>query len=127
MATKVFFKPTTARSMRLIRHRRVRQKVVGQPERPRLCVFRSLNHIYAQLINDRAGRTVACASTLDPELREQLPGKRKVEQAALVGALLAKRAVAQGVAKIVFDRGGYDFHGRVKALAEAARKGGLSF
>jgi len=115
------------RLARLRRHRRVRKKVVGTPERPRLSVFRSLKHIYAQIIDDSRGHTLVAASTLDPQLRGQLDGLTKTEQARLVGKLLAERALARGVKKVAFDRGGYKYHGRVKALAEAAREGGLDF
>lgn len=117
----------TPREARIRRHLRVRKKVKGTPERPRLNVFRSLNHIYAQVIDDTKGHTLAAASTLDPELRERLDGKSKTEQAALVGELIARRALEKGIAQVVFDRGGYKYHGRVKALAEAARQGGLKF
>jgi len=112
---------------RLRRHRRVRKRVFGTPERPRLNVFRSLNHIYAQVIDDVSGHTVVSASTLDPEIREALVGKTKTEKAKEVGRLVAKRALEQGIKQVVFDRGGYKFHGRVKALADAAREAGLDF
>ena len=109
------------------RHKRVRKKVFGTPERPRLNVFRSLKHIYAQIIDDTVGHTLVAASTLDPELRGKLNGKTKTEKAREVGLLIAKRALAKGIKKVVFDRGGYKYHGRVKALAEGAREGGLEF
>ncbi len=109
------------------RHRHIRKRVVGTPVRPRLNVFRSLNHIYAQVIDDGAGLTLASASTLDHEVRDQVVGLKKTEQASVVGRIVAERAVAKGVEKVVFDRGGYKYHGRVKALAEAARKAGLEF
>jgi large subunit ribosomal protein L18 len=109
------------------RHRRVRKRVVGSSQRPRFNVFRSLKHIYAQLIDDTRGHTLAAASTLDPELRDKVKGLTKTEQAKLVGGLLAKRALERGVKKVAFDRGGYKYHGRVKSLAEAAREGGLEF
>ncbi|HIE38439.1 MAG TPA: 50S ribosomal protein L18 [Anaerolineales bacterium] len=112
---------------RLRRHRHVRKRVVGTPERPRLNVFRSLRHIYAQVIDDSQGHTLAAASTLDPEVRGQLDGLTKVEQARVVGKVLAARALQKGVTRVVFDRGGYKYHGRVKALAEAAREEGLDF
>lgn len=117
----------TARAARVRRHLRVRKKVEGTPGRPRLAVFRSLAHIYAQVVDDRAGRTLAAASDLEPEVRAQAAGKKKTERAELVGALIAQRAKERGVAHVVFDRGGFQYHGRVKALAEAARKGGLEF
>ena len=109
------------------RHRRVRKKVYGTSERPRLSVFRSLKYIYAQIIDDTRGHTLAAASTLDPQLRDRLDGLKKMEQAKLVGELVAQRALQRGIKRVVFDRGGYLYHGRVKALAEAARKGGLEF
>lgn len=109
------------------RHERVRKTVVGTGDRPRLNVFRSLNEIYAQVIDDSQGHTIVAASSLDPELRDQAKGLKKTEQAKLVGDLVAKRALAKGVEQVVFDRGGYLYHGRVKALAEAAREGGLKF
>ena len=115
------------RKARLKRHARVRAKVIGSPERPRLCVFRSLNHVYAQIIDDSRGHSLVSASTLDAEIKSGLDGKVKAGQAELVGALLAKRALSQGISQVVFDRGGYKYHGRVKALAEAARQGGLKF
>lgn len=114
-------------ALRQRRHRRVRRAVYGTAERPRLNVFRSLSHIYAQVIDDDLGRTLVAASTLDHELREKLVGKDKAEQAKMVGALVAQRALAQGITKVVFDRGGYPYHGRIRALAEASREGGLDF
>jgi large subunit ribosomal protein L18 len=109
------------------RQLRVRGKVSGSPERPRLNVYRSLIGIYAQLIDDAAGHTLASASSIDAELRAELKGKNKTEQARLVGAAVAKRAQAKGVKKVVLDRGGFRYAGRVKALAEGARKEGLEF
>ena len=109
------------------RHRHIRKRAVGTPVRPRLNVFRSLNHIYAQVIDDRRGHTLTYASTLDPEIRDDMTGKAKRDRAGLVGSLVAKRAMRQGITKVVFDRGGYKYHGRVKALAEAARQKGLKF
>jgi large subunit ribosomal protein L18 len=111
---------------RLRRHGRVRRKVSGTGDRPRVCVFRSLRQIYAQVIDDRAGRTLAAASSLDPELRGKVNGGN-AEGAAAVGEALAGKAAAHGITEVVFDRGGYKYHGRVKALAEGARKGGLRF
>jgi len=95
--------------------------------RPRLCVFRSLNHIYAQVVDDSAGYTIVSASSLDAEIRGKVTGKKKTENAELVGSLLAQRALNKGIKQVAFDRGGYQYHGRVKALAEAARKAGLDF
>lgn len=115
------------REARERRHARVRQTVSGTPERPRLSVYRSLKHIYAQLVDDTHGHTLASASTLDPEVRDQLAGLAKSDQAALVGSVVARRALEKGITKVVFDRGGYAYHGRVQKLAEAARKGGLEF
>lgn len=105
----------------------MRRKLSGTAGRSRLCVFRSLNHTYAQVIDDRLGHTLASASTLDPVIRSEADGRRKVEAATLVGTLVAKRALERGITRVVFDRGGYKYHGRVKALAEAAREGGLEF
>ncbi|MDY0018382.1 MAG: 50S ribosomal protein L18 [Anaerolineae bacterium] len=109
------------------RHDHVRKTVVGTSERPRLNVFRSLNHIYAQIIDDSVGHTLASASTIDQEVRDQVAGKSKTDQAEVIGKVVAERALAKGVKMVVFDRGGYKYHGRVKALAEAARKAGLDF
>ena len=109
------------------RQRRVRAKVSGTPQVPRLNVFRSLDQIYAQLIDDSRGHTLVSASTVDPELRPKAAGLRKLEQAKLVGELLAQRAKAIGMNQVVFDRGGNRYHGRVKAVAEAARLAGLKF
>lgn len=116
--------PRTARNRR---HKRVRMGIEGTAERPRMCVFRSLNHIYVQVVDDSMGHTVAAASTLDPALRSESNEKGKVAEATLVGELIAKRLVQLGVKKVVFDRGGYKYHGRIKALAEAAREAGLEF
>ncbi len=116
-----------SRKARIRRHRRVRARIFGTPERPRLNVFRSLGHIYAQIIDDTVGHTLVAASTIDRELRDQVAGKSKTEAAQLVGELVAKRALALGIKKVIFDRGGYKYHGRVKALADAAREAGLDF
>lgn len=109
--------------------RRIRQKVSGRDGRPRLSVFKSGRHIYAQVIDDRSGRTVAHASSLDADIRKSgKPGAgANKATATLVGKLVAERAKAKGVARVVFDRGGYIYHGKVKALADAARQGGLEF
>ena len=109
------------------RHIRVRAKVKGTTSRPRLCVFRSLNHIYAQVIDDSQGHTLAFASTLDPEIKGEVIDKVKTGEAELVGSQIAKRALEREIKQVVFDRGGYKYHGRVKALAEAARQAGLKF
>lgn len=116
-------KDRDSRKMRVVRHLRVRKKVRGDSERPRLCVFRSLRHIYAQVIDDTKGHTLAASSSL--EAAGATTPKLSASQA--VGKLIAERALAQGVNQVVFDRGGYKYHGRVKALAEASREGGLVF
>jgi len=116
-----------AREQRARRQRRIRGRVTGTPERPRLNVFRSNTHIYAQVIDDTLGHTLAAASTLDAGLRPQLADNKKIDEAQLVGKLIAERALAAGVLKVVFDRGGFRYHGRIKALADAAREAGLSF
>lgn len=118
---------TDTRLARKRRHKRIRAKLSGTAIRPRLCVFRSLKHIYAQIIDDSAGHTLVSASSLDPEIKEKIAGKKKTESAVLVGSLIAKRALSKGISRVAFDRGGYKFHGRVKALAEAAREVGLDF
>ena len=109
------------------RHARVRIKVKGTTSSPRLCVFRSLTHIYAQVIDDSQRHTLVSASTLDPEIRSKTDGKVKTSKAELVGFMIAKRALSKGINQVAFDRGGFKYHGRVKALADAARKGGLKF
>lgn len=109
------------------RHLRVRKKVSGTAERPRLNVYRSEMNIYAQVIDDLAGKTLVSASTLDKEIKEKLPVGSNKEAAKAVGELIAKRALEKGIKTVVFDRGGYIYHGRVKELAEAARSAGLDF
>jgi len=109
------------------RQRRVRAHVSGTASRPRLNVYRSLAHIYAQVIDDVTGATLVSASTVDSELRAEMAGKKKAEQAKAVGQAVAKRALAKGLTKVTFDRSGYRYHGRVKALADGAREGGLEF
>ncbi len=116
----------TSSAARIMRHERLRKTLSGSPDRPRLCVFRSLEHIYAQVIDDTRGATLAQASTLDAELKSAAEHK-KMAQAELVGKTIAQRAQAAGIKEVVFDRGGYKYHGRVKALADAARSAGLSF
>ena len=108
-------------------HARVRTRVTGTPERPRLCVYRSLGHIYGQIIDDRSGRTLVAASSIDKETKKNLKGGGNIASAKAVGKIIADRAKAAGVVKVVFDRGGYKYHGRVKALADAAREAGLQF
>ncbi len=116
-----------ARKLRVARHSRVRQKVSGTPQRPRLCVFRSLENIYVQLIDDVNGHTLAAASSLEREINSSAGKVAKAELSKSVGAAIAKRALKQGTTTVVFDRGGYKYHGRVKALADGAREGGLVF
>ena len=108
-------------------HARVRTRVEGTTERPRLCVYRSLAHIYAQVVDDCSGRTLVAASSLDKETRKQLKGGCNVAAAKIIGKVIAERALAAKIQKVVFDRGGYKYHGRVKALADAAREAGLQF
>lgn len=115
------------RELRLRRHGRVRKRVSGSPGRPRLAVFRSSAHIYAQIIDDVGSRTLVAASTVEKALAAELAGKTKTERAAVVGRLVAERAVSAGVTQVVFDRGGFKYHGRVQALADAAREAGLHF
>lgn len=112
---------------RLKRHRTVRKRVAGTAERPRLCVHRSLGHIYCQLIDDEAGRTLVSAATMERSVREQVPHGGNIAAAKQIGTLIAKRALEKGITQVVFDRGGYRYHGRVKTLADAAREAGLKF
>jgi len=112
---------------RKIRHLRVRTKVTGTAERPRLAVFRSINHIYAQVVDDAAGRTLVSVDSRSPDFKSRSKTGGNVAGAKIVGELVAQRAKARGIARVVFDRGGYQYHGRVKALADAARAGGLVF
>lgn len=109
------------------RHARIRKKVSGSAERPRLSVYRSLDNIYTQVIDDMNQRTLVSASSIDKEFNERKSHKGNIDAAKLVGKLIAKRALAKGIKKVVFDRGGYMYHGRVKALADAAREAGLEF
>jgi large subunit ribosomal protein L18 len=117
----------TREDIRVRLHRRIRKKVVGTSERPRLAVFRSQSHIYAQVIDDDAGRTLCAASSLDKQLRAASKRGANVAAAKAVGQLIASRAREKGVESVVFDRGGFLYHGRVRALADAAREGGLKF
>ena len=112
---------------RLKRHERVRNKVSGTPSRPRLSVYRSLNHIYAQIIDDVAGNTLVACSTVEKAIAESVKDLSKKEAAKVVGQEVAKRAIEKGITEVVFDRGGFLFHGRIKALADAAREAGLKF
>ncbi len=112
---------------RKVRHKRVRKKVFGTADRPRLNVFRSLKHIYVQIIDDEKGHTLVSASSLDPEIRNNVSDKTKKEVARMVGELAARRAQEKGIKKVVFDRGGYVYHGRVQEVAAGAREAGLEF
>ena len=109
------------------RHARIRASVQGTESRPRLCIFRSLTNVYAQVIDDNKGQTLVAASSLDEEIKKEADGKKKMDISGAVGALVAKRAMEKGITQVAFDRGGYKYHGRVKALGEAARKQGLKF
>jgi large subunit ribosomal protein L18 len=115
------------RQARERRHARIRKHLSGTADRPRLCVYRSLDHIYAQVIDDVAGKTLVSASTVDRQVRSLADGKNKTEQAILVGKTVAERALEAGIKQVVFDRGGFKYHGRVKALADASREAGLDF
>jgi len=117
----------TKEEKRQHRHSRVRKKILGTQVRPRMYVFKSLNHIYVQIIDDFEGRTLVAASSNDKELKGKIKTGGNIEAAKTVGVLASKRAIEKGIKKIIFDRGGYPYHGRVKALAEAAREGGLQF
>ena len=119
-------KDKNSQRLRNVRHARVRKKVEGSPEQPRLCVFRSLKSIYAQVIDDSQGHTLASASSRESAI-SGAKSTGKTDSANQVGKLIAERAVSNGVSKVVFDRGGYKYHGRVKALADGAREGGLTF
>ena len=115
------------RSACLRRHRRVRKKIVGTPGRPRLSVFKSIKHIYAQIVDDENMVTILTESTLSPDVRDKVAGKNNIETAKVLGEAIGKKALENNIKKVVFDRGGYLYHGKVKALAEAARKAGLDF
>ena len=115
------------RLARLRRKRRIRKKIFGTEERPRLCVFKSNRHIYAQMINDVKGITLVAACSLEPEVRKNTVGQRRMEISKIVGRLIAKRALERGIKKVVFDRNGFLYHGCIKALADAAREEGLQF
>ncbi len=120
------FKKQSRNQLRRYKHQRIRRKVHGTRETPRLCVYKSLNHIYAQIVDDENGVTLAAASTLDKELSD-LPSKTNIEAAKAVGKRIAVKAQEKGITKVVFDRSGYKYHGRVAALADAARENGLQF
>jgi len=121
------YKKVNRNEKRLIRHKRIRKKVFGTSDRPRLCVYKSLKYIYAQIIDDEKGHTLVAASSLEPEIKSRLSSTKSIEAAEYVGKVIAERAKEKGITKVVFDRGGYPYHGRVKALAEAARQAGLEF
>ena len=108
-------------------HERIRRRILGTSERPRLCVHRSLGHIYAQVIDDQGGRTLVSASSMDKQMRSQVKGGGNIAAAKIVGKVVAERALAAKIGQVVFDRGGYKYHGRVEALANAAREAGLKF
>lgn len=118
---------TSRSEARMRRHERVRRHLAGTAQRPRLSAFRSLVGIYAQVIDDQTGHTLVSASTIDQDLRSKVKGLKKTEQAKLVGKTVAERAVGKGIKQVVFDRGGFMYRGRIKALAEGAREGGLDF
>lgn len=121
------YKKVNRNQERLIRHKRIRKKVFGTSERPRLCIYKSLKYIYAQIINDEIGHTIVAASSLEPEIKSRLESTKSIDAAKYVGKLIAERAKEKGITKVVFDRSGYPYHGRVKALADAVREGGLEF
>lgn len=121
------FKKVSKNETRLQRHKRVRKKVSGTPESPRLNVFRSNSNVYVQIIDDVSRTTLVAASTLEPEVKDAVKNTGNKEAAKLVGKLIAKKALEKGISKVVFDRGGYLYHGKVKELAEGAREGGLEF
>ena len=120
-------KDRQSREFRIVRHIRVRKKVRGVPDRPRLCVFRSLRHIYAQIIDDTNGHTLIAASSLEAADTKGAAAQSKLAASQAVGKLVAERATSKGITRVVFDRGGYKYHGRVKALAESSRESGLEF
>mgnify|MGYP000158142416 CR=1 FL=1 len=113
--------------MRQKKHRRLRNHIVGTAQRPRLCVFRSNNHMYAQIIDDTVGNTLVSASTLDKDIKAELEKTNNVDAAAKLGTVIAKKALDKGISTVVFDRGGFIYHGKVQALADAAREAGLDF
>ena len=117
----------TRSARRKSRHLRVKKKIFGTESHPRLCVYRSLRHIYARVVDDQCGKTIVAASTLSPEIKKKVEKLKKSQAAALVGELIAEKSKAAGVKRVAFDKSGYDYHGRVKSLAEACRKGGLEF
>lgn len=120
-------KKVNSNQKRQIRHKRVRKTVQGTPDRPRLNVYRSLNHIYAQIIDDVEGKTLVAASSLESDIKSNLKNTGNKEAAKLVGSLVGKKALEKGIETVIFDRGGYLYHGRIKELAEGAREAGLKF
>ncbi len=121
------YTPVNRKEQRVKRHRRIRKKVLGTAERPRMSVFKSLKHMYVQIIDDEKGHTLVSASTNEKEIREAIKGMSKTEQAKYLGKVIAERALERGIKKVVFDRGGFKYQGRVQALADAAREAGLEF
>ncbi len=119
--------PKSRNALRIRRHARVRRRMTGEAQRPRLSIFRSLHHVYAQLIDDASGHTIAAASTREKAVSEGLDSRSSTAAAQRVGTIIAERAKAKGISAVVFDRGGYKYHGRIKALADAARGAGLEF
>ncbi|MFP4225727.1 MAG: 50S ribosomal protein L18 [Desulfobacterales bacterium] len=119
--------PHIRKALRAKRKKRIRKKLTGTPERPRLCVFRSTRHVYAQIIDDTRGITLASASTMEPEIRDGQKFETKVAAANFIGKRIGKRASEKGIQAVVFDRGGFMYHGRVKAVSEGAREAGLDF
>lgn len=117
----------TRSARRKSRHLRVRKKILGTKAHPRLCVYKSLRHIYAQVVDDQRGKTIVAASTLSPEIKKKIKKLKKIQAATLVGELIAEKSKASGVNRVAFDKSGYNYHGRVKSLAEACRKSGLKF
>ncbi len=121
------YTPVNRKEQRVKRHRRIRKKVFGTAERPRMSVFKSLKHMYVQIIDDEKGHTLVSAATNEKEIREAIKGMSKTEQAKYLGKVIAERALEKGIKKVVFDRGGFKYQGRVQALADAAREAGLEF
>ncbi len=120
-------KKADRRQLRLMRHKRLRKKIFGTPERPRLAVFKSEKHIYAQIIDDTTARTLVAASTVEKDIKERVKKTWNIEAAKEIGKVIAQRALEKGYKNVVFDRGGHKYHGRIKALADAAREAGLEF
>jgi len=121
------FKKRSRNTMRVIRHRRLRSNVIGSQECPRMAVYKSLRNISVQFIDDMAGNTLVSASTLEKSVKEALSGRSNIEAAKTIGKLAAEKALAKGISKVVFDRGGHKYHGCIKALADSARENGLQF